>query len=436
MKLPRSVQFCMDTLEQAGFCAYAVGGCVRDHLLGLPPHDFDLCTAATPEEICDLFSGYPLVRSGQKHGTIGVVLEGQVYEITTFRTEGGYTDSRHPDWVRFVTSIEADLSRRDFTVNAMAYSPTRGLCDPFGGQADLQNHILRAVGRAETRFREDALRILRGVRFAVRYRLQPEAETEKAMLSTAPMMAHLARERIFEELCKLLPLVTAEDLCRFAPILTQVLPELAPMVGFQQHNPHHCYDVFTHTAHVVQSVPPDLPLRWAALLHDAGKPQCFTMDEGGRGHFYGHARCSVQIADSILLGLKAPTALRKNVTALISLHMTPLEPDKQLLKRRLSKLGPETVQQLLALQRADFGSKGKEEPSEFDQIQALLEEILQENACLKLADLALNGHDLMALGLQGPKIGTALNRLLALVVDDLLPNDRQALLEYTRAHLL
>ncbi len=436
MKLPEKALYFIDTLEKAGFEAYAVGGCVRDHLLGLPPHDFDLCTAATPAEICGIFSELPLVRSGEKHGTIGVILEGEVFEITTFRTEGGYADSRHPDWVAFVRSIEEDLSRRDFTINAMAYSPSRGLVDPFGGQRDLEDRVLRAVGTPEKRFTEDALRILRGVRFAVRYRLTPEPATEKAMHSTAPLMENLALERVFDELCKLLPLVEAQDLLRFAPILFEVVPELSPTLGFQQHSRHHKYDVFTHTAHVVAAVPPDLPLRWAALLHDCGKPQCFTLDEAGQGHFYGHAKVSAQLADSILLRLKAPTALRKTVTELISLHMTPLEPDKRLLMRRLSRLGTERVQQLLALQQADFGSKGKEESAAFAEIRRLIQEIIQEKACLKLSDLALNGHDLLTLGLEGPKIGETLNRLLSLVLDGVLPNEKEALLHYIKEHLL
>ncbi len=436
MQLPENVLFCIDRLEQVGYPTYAVGGCVRDWLLGLAPHDYDLCTAATPEKIVEIFADFPLVRSGEKHGTVGVVLEHEVYEITTFRTEGTYTDSRHPDWVAFVSRIEEDLSRRDFTINAMAYSPARGLIDPFGGQADLQNHILRAVGDPERRFAEDALRILRGVRFAVRYGLTPEENTEKAMASTAPLMEKLAAERIFDELCKLLPLVKAEDLLRFAPILTQVLPEIKPCVGFDQHNPHHIHDVFTHTAQVVERVSRELPLRWAALLHDAGKPDTFTLDENGIGHFYGHAARSAEIADAVLLRLKAPTALRKNAAQLIALHMMPLEPDKKLLRRRLSQHDKAFVLQLLELQKADFGGKGHKDTAFFAQIQQLLQEILAENACLSLKDLVVNGHDLMALGYTGPQIGAQLNKLLQLVLEEAAANDRQALLQILKEETL
>ncbi len=436
MYLPQPVLQCMQRLEAAGFCAYAVGGCVRDSLLGRTPHDYDLCTAATPSEMAGIFSEFPLVRSGEKHGTLGVVMEGQVYEITTFRTEGGYLDSRHPDWVKFVRNLREDLARRDCTVNAMAYSPQEGLADPFGGAADLENHILRAVGDPKTRFQEDALRILRGVRFAVKYDLRPEENTLAAMFETAPLMDCLARERVFDELCKLLPLVEARDLLDFAPILTQVIPELQPCLGFQQHNPHHIYDVYTHIAHVTAETPPELPLRWAALLHDVGKPPCFTEDEAGTGHLYGHAKVSARLANDILLRLKAPTALRKAVVTLVEQHMTELAPDKRLLKKRLSRLGEETVRQLLQLQMADFGSKGSREPQKFDEIRALLEEILAENACLKIKDLAVDGRELMTLGLEGAAIGNALQTLLEEVLEERLPNEKEALLRAIKEKIL
>jgi tRNA nucleotidyltransferase (CCA-adding enzyme) len=242
-------------------------------------------------------------------------MDGELIEITTFRTEGDYEDNRHPGWVRFVTDIESDLSRRDFTVNAMAYSPTRGFADPFGGREDLKNRVLRAVGDPERRFSEDALRILRGVRFSVRYGLTVETHTAAAMTRLAPLMDHLARERVFDELCGLLPLVRAEDLARFQGILTQVIPELTDTVDFDQKNPHHALDLYSHIAHVVQHVPGVLPLRWAALLHDIGKPGTFSLDSNGIGHFLGHAKLGAEMANSILLRLKAPTALRTSSAA-------------------------------------------------------------------------------------------------------------------------
>ena len=428
MRLPEYVRSCLDCLEKAGFAAYAVGGCVRDSLLGLTPQDYDLCTAAKPETIREIFSDHSLVLAGLKHGTVGVVTEQGVVEITTFRTEGDYRDHRHPAWVAFVEDIHQDLARRDFTVNAMAYSPTRGFADPFGGQADLKNRILRSVGDPGTRFREDALRILRGVRFAVKYRLQPEEATLSAMEALSPLMDTLAAERIFEELCKLLPLVTPEDLLRFTPILCRVIPELVPTVGFAQHTPHHVHDVYTHTAQVTGNVPQELTLRWAALLHDIGKPRTFQLDEAGQGHFYGHAQLSADMANEILLRLKAPTQLRQDVCLLIRQHMTPLTPDKKLLRRRMSQYGPELLRQQLALQEADFGGKGvRDSDPDFPGIRLLMEELSREDACLKVTDLAVNGRDLMALGFSGPAIGQCLNALLQQVLDEQLPNEKEAL---------
>jgi len=426
MFLSNAARLCLGTLEQAGFEAYAVGGCVRDSLLGTIPHDYDLCTNALPEEIAGLFPGYTLVRSGEKHGTIGVVVDKEVIEITTFRTEGGYVDGRHPDWVKFVPNLWEDLARRDFTINAMAYSPKTGYCDLFGGRHDLQNCILRTVGDPRERFTEDALRILRGVRFAVRFRLYPEKDTLEAMLELAPLMDKLAKERVFDELCKLLPLVTAEDLMLYRPILVQVVPALAGCVGFQQHNPHHRYDVYTHTAQVVGATPADLAVRWAALLHDCGKPDCFSLDENGIGHFYGHAEISAQKAEQTLFDLKAPAALRERVSLLVSQHMTPLEPDKKILRRRLGKYGTDACYQLLALQEADFSG---EDSQKFQTIYQLLLAVQEEDACLTIRDLQINGADLLAAGFApGPEIGKRLQWLLEQVQDEVIPNEKAALL--------
>ena len=437
MQIPKDVRDCIDALENAGFAVYLVGGCVRDSYLGLEPHDFDLCTAALPEQTETVFADRRLVLAGKKHGTVGVVTDSGVVEITTFRTEGGYTDNRHPQWVKFVPNIEDDLARRDFTVNAMAYSPTRGFADPFGGRADLDAKILRAVGEPGARFEEDSLRILRGVRFAVRYGLMPETRTLDAMFRLAPLMDNLARERVFEELCKILLLVNADDLLRFQPILTQVIPELAPTVGFDQHSRHHIYDIYEHTAQVVAAVPPILSLRWAALLHDVGKPATFSIDEAGEGHFYGHAEESAATADAVPRRLKAPTQLREDVVLLIRQHMAIMEPDKRILRRRLSRLGSEKLELLLALQEADTIGTGTRKPCEieiFSKIRAVLEEIEAENACLSLKDLAINGHDLMALGITGREIGKILNSLLEQVIDEKIPNKKDALLKAIRTN--
>ena len=428
MFLPAYVQRCVDALEAAGFAAYAVGGCVRDSLLGLKPQDFDLCTSALPEQTEAVFADCHLVLAGKKHGTIAVVTEGGIVEITTFRTEGDYTDNRHPDWVKFVPDIESDLARRDFTVNAMAWSPIRGFADPFGGRADLDAKILRAVGDPRARFQEDSLRILRGVRFAAKYHLQPEESTREAMVTLAPLMENLARERVFDELCKLLLLARAEDLLRFSSILASVIPELEPQIRFDQRNPHHTHDLFTHTALVTSRLPSDLTLRWAGLLHDIGKVSTFSLDDQSIGHFYGHASVSAAMADDILHRLKAPNALREQVCFLVDKHMTPLIPDRKLLRRRISQYGIENVALLLALQQADFTGNG-EDQAVFCQIHEMIDSIRQEDACLSLKDLAVKGNDLMVLGFQGKAIGACLNHLLEQVIEERLPNEKAALLQ-------
>ena len=429
MRLPEYVSTRLRRLEDRGYETWVVGGCVRDALLGLEPHDYDLCTAALPETIKEVFSDHSLVLAGEKHGTVTVLTEGGPLEITTYRLEGDYADSRRPGWVRFVEDVDLDLSRRDFTVNAMAYSPDRGLRDPFGGREDLERKCLRAVGDAAVRFSEDALRILRGLRFSARYGLEPDPDTLEAMKALSPLLEKLARERVFDELCKLLKLAKAEDLIRFAPVLARAIPELEPMMGFAQHTPHHIHDVFTHTAYVVEGVPARLPMRWAALLHDVGKPACFTMDENGRGHFLGHASVSADMADEILQRLKAPTALRCRVVELIRTHMTPLTADRKILRRRLCQYGPEGVREMLDFQKADFCAKGVNEPYPFEPVEALLEAVLAEAACLGLKDLAVNGKDLMALGFPaGKQLGACLNRLLELVLEEKIPNEKEALL--------
>ena len=436
--LPDYVRECIDALEAAGYEAWAVGGCVRDACLGKVPNDYDICTNALPAQTQEVFRDWQLFLAGVKHGTVSVVSRGNVIEITTFRTEGAYLDSRHPECVAFVPDIREDLARRDFTVNAMAWSPVRGFADPFGGQEDLEKGILRAVGDPWTRFREDALRILRGVRFAVRYGMTVEEKTFAAMVELRHLLDALSRERVFAELCGILPLITAEQLALFAPVITAAIPELEPMVGFDQRSPHHAYDLYTHTARVTAAVGPDPVLRWAALLHDVGKVDTFTLDETGRGHFYGHAGVSARRAEEILRRLRASNALRERVCGLIGLHMTRLEEDERLLKRRVAKLGWENIELLLQLQEADMGSKGTgkaEELDQFPRIRGLLDLIRQQESCLSLKDLKVDGRDMLALGLRGKEIGVMLEKLLDGVLEETLPNEREALLEAVKRHI-
>lgn len=439
MELPGYVLELMQKLNDAGFQAWVVGGCVRDSLLCKTPQDWDLCTDAKPEEMLSIFADFRLLTQGLKHGTITVLSDSPV-EITTFRTEGGYADHRHPGWVAFVPDIRLDLARRDFTVNAMAYCPALGFADPFGGQRDLQEKILRAVGDPETRFQEDGLRILRGARFCAAYGLTPEHATYEAMRSQRQLLDGLSRERVYSELCKFLLAAKVEDLERFAPILTQVLPELAPTVGFLQQNPHHVFDVYGHTAHVVAVCPAELPLRWAALLHDVGKPQCFHVDEKGVGHFPGHAQVGAELAASILARLRAPKALTEQVSTLVRYHSTCRQAKGKTVRRLLRKLGETTLRQLLALDKADGWGKqpgeSREVSSEIREFEEELERILAESPCLTLRQLAINGHDLQAIGvLPGRAMGSLLAFLLEQVEVGAVDNEKEALLQIAISRL-
>ena len=428
MYIPGPVLELMDRLEDRGFECWAVGGCVRDHLMGIQPHDYDCCTAATPEEMLEIFADRQLVLAGLKHGTVGVVTDFGVVEITTFRTEGGYADSRHPDWVKFVRNLREDLARRDFTVNAMAYSPRRGLSDPFGGQEDLKRGLLRAVGDPVRRFREDALRILRGLRFAARFGFDIEEHTRAAMHTEIAGLDALARERVMTELEGFLVAAKARDLVNAAQVLCRCIPELAPTVGFDQKNPNHDHDIFTHTALVLERVPREPALRFAALLHDIGKPGSFSVDEMGVGHFLGHAALGAELADEILHRLKASNALREEVIFLIKHHMDRWPRDEKAARRCLSRYGLQKMERLTQLQMADFG--GDAGDPELEAWLALLRTISQREGELTLKTLAVSGRDLMALGMApGPALGQTLNALLARVLAGELPNERQALLD-------
>ena len=325
MRLPEHVAAAIMRLEAAGFETWAVGGCVRDSLRGAPPHDWDLCTAARPEEMRAVFAGARVLETGLKHGTLTLLTEEGQLEITTFRADVGYSDGRHPDTVRFVPEVRADLARRDFTVGAMAWHPQRGLCDPFGGQDDLKNGILRAVGDPDARFREDALRILRAVRFAAQLGFTVEPRTAAAMRRQVGRLECIAAERVRAELTgTLCGRFVQRALMGFSDIFAAALPELRPMLACAQQNPHHRYDVWEHSVCAVGQVPAEPVLRWSMLLHDCGKPACKTVDENGVGHFYGHPKASREIAAGILRRLRFSGEDMARILLLVEQHDRPL----------------------------------------------------------------------------------------------------------------
>lgn len=427
----------LDLLHKAGHEAWIVGGCVRDQILGLAPKDYDITTSALPQETKAVFQGVPVIETGIRHGTVTVVLEGESLEITTYRVDGGYTDARHPDEVTFTRSLREDAARRDFTMNAMAYAPGEGLQDFFGGQADVKAGIIRAVGDPAIRFQEDALRILRGIRFAAVLGFTLEAETERAARRYAPLLGKVSAERLSVELGKLLCGKDAgRILTTYPDILGQLIPELLPMVGFDQKNIHHCHDLLTHTAVAVDHVPPVLHLRLAMLLHDVGKPSCFSLGEDGQGHFYGHAKESVSMAGEILRRLRFPNALREKVETLIRYHDSVLEEDR--IRRWLNKLGEETFFDLLRIQRGDTAALDPAyctRDQRFDCLEKLAKEVLAEAPCLQIRDLAIHGHDLMALGLRGKAIGWGQRFLLDQILEGRVPNEKAELLWYLEGFL-
>ena len=433
IQIPPHAERILTLLNQAGYKAYVVGGCVRDALLSRTPKDWDICTSALPDEMERVFRGFRVVETGLKHGTLTVVLDGIPYEITTFRVDGAYTDHRHPDGVTFVTDVREDLARRDFTVNAMAYHPAEGLIDAFGGQEDLQRKVIRCVGQPEERFREDALRILRALRFASVYGFTIDEETAKATHKLKETLNLVAAERIQAELGKLLGGQGCGDILRaYRDILGQILPQLIPMFDFPQCTPHHRFDVWEHTVRSVENVPATEVLRFAMLLHDAGKPATFTRDESGVGHFCGHAACSEKIAEAVMTRLRMDKATAQRVILLVKHHDIDLSTDGRLLKRRLNQFGEEALRQLIDVQEADQLAKGTCDRAEIRASAAALRQaldaLLASAPCFTLKDLAVNGRDIAALGAKGSAIGDVLQHLLSCVMDDVLPNEKDSLL--------
>ena len=437
LSLPTAVKTAIRRLNEGGYEAYAVGGCVRDLLMGITPHDYDLCTSAHPDTVAAIFNDYRLIPTGLKHGTVTVLIDGEPLEITTFRTEEGYTDSRRPDRVRFVSDIESDLSRRDFTMNAMAYAPEKGLIDPFGGRMDIETGILRCVGEPRKRFSEDALRILRCLRFAARFRFPIEKTTAEALLALRGRLQAISAERLASELYGILSEEGAyEVLIGYPEVFCTVIPELRATIGYDQKNPHHAYDLYTHLCKTVAALPRDPVLRLAGLLHDIAKPACRTFGPDGVAHYFGHAPASEEVADGILRRLKLSVHDRERVTRLIHYHDGVIDETEKAVGRRLRQLGEEGYFDLLALQRADNAAQ-TEDPSyraeHNDTLRRIGQRLLAEGACLSVTSLAVRGEDLMALGLRGPQIGNALATLLDAVTDGEVTNEKEALLAYLGA---
>ncbi|MBR5330682.1 MAG: CCA tRNA nucleotidyltransferase [Akkermansia sp.] len=431
--IPTHALTVVERLERYGYEAYVVGGCVRDSLLGRSPKDWDVCTNALPEEVLRVFKRFHVIKTGLQHGTVTVMVDKQPVEVTTFRIDGDYSDNRHPDSVNFVSRVEEDLARRDFTINAMAYSPARGLVDAFDGQADLKAGIIRCVGEPDARFNEDGLRILRALRFAARYNFGIETETAFSIHRNRHLLENVSVERIFTELKGILVGDGVLGMMQaFPDVFSIIIPELAPTIGFDQHNPHHCYDVWTHTAHAVQSAPAEEAIRLALLLHDIAKPATFTRGDDGKGHFYDHGTKGADMARSILRHLKSDTATLENVVTLVREHDNTLPTTAPGMRRCIGRLGLNTLNQLLAIKQADMDAQSTHERPQkqatLRDARLLLEDVLEGTPAYSVSDLALAGRDLIAMGLKpGPAMGCILKTLLTEVQDEILPNTREAL---------
>lgn len=434
IKIPENVEKIIDTLEAAGFEAYAVGGCVRDSILGREPNDWDITTSAKPEETKALFK--KTFDTGLQHGTISVLMDHVVYEVTTYRIDGEYLDSRHPESVIFTDRLSEDLMRRDFTINAMAYNPKRGIVDLYNGQEDLKKGIIRCVGNAHDRFTEDALRILRAVRFAAQLGYAIDTETEDAIRELAPTLSKISAERIMTEFTKMLVSDHPERLktaCELG-ITAVILPEFDKMMATPQHNPHHRFSVGGHTMAVIENIRNDRVLRLAALFHDIGKPDTRKTDSKGVDHFSGHPAVSAKIAKEVMKRMRYDNDTIAIVSRLVEAHDWTINANPKHIRRYINKIGEDCFPLIFELNRADtLGQSDYQKEEKFallEELRAAYENVIANNECVSLKTLAVTGTDLIAAGMKpGPGIGETLNRLLKLVIDDPSLNSKEELLK-------
>ena len=434
--IPPAVRHVLWKLSAAGYEAWCVGGCVRDTLLGRVPEDWDVTTSATPEQVMDVFPRRT-IPTGIRHGTVTVRSGKGGVEVTTYRVDGVYEDHRRPSSVSFTGSLEEDLKRRDFTINAIAMNVNGELRDPCHGRDDLRAGVLRCIGAPDERFGEDALRLMRGLRFSASLGFRLMLDVAESIRRNRELLSEIAPERIQMELCKLLRGRYATDILRRYPEIIGVFwPEILPMIGFDQRNPHHCYDVWEHTLHAMDGVPyNDLTLRLTMFLHDIGKPQKFCTDEYGIGHFPGHQALSRDMAADMLKRMRFPRILRERVALLIELHDRPLVPTEKAVRRALNQLGEETFRQLLCVKRADNLAQSDMDRRRLEtvmKVETILRTLIEQQACFSLRQLAVNGNDLLTLGLSGKRVGKTLDDLLNGVIEGELSNDRETLLQAAR----
>lgn len=441
INIPNGAALILIMLKRHGFDSYVVGGSVRDSLLGLQPKDWDICTSALPEQVEEIFADNRIIETGLKHGTVTIVMDDGQYEVTTFRTDGTYSDCRRPDNVTFVRNVEDDLARRDFTINALAYNGNDQFVDLWGGVDHLEQGIISCVGNADDRFNEDALRIMRALRFASVYGFKISAETSRAIHKNAHLLNNIAVERINAELCKLLCGKGAlQILLDYHDVITTIIPEFKSCVGFDQNNRYHQYTVYDHIAHAVDNYKgTDLTVKLALFFHDIGKPTCYTEDENG-GHFHGHGIPSRDITEQVLQRLRFDNKTQKDVTELVLYHDSVIEPTPKTVKRWLNKIGEEQLLRLLDIRMADIlaHAEGTQE-SRIERcvaVRELVNSIIVEEQCFAIKDLLICGTDILNLGVpQGKLVGEILNHLLDKVIGGELDNKRETLIDEAKYYL-
>ena len=438
IKIPIEANELIHTLQSNGHTAYVVGGCVRDSIMGRIPHDWDICTSATPDEMLEIFKDYRIIETGLQHGTVTVVINGNGYEITTYRIDGVYSDNRRPDSVAFTNDLIEDLKRRDFTINAMAYNDNECLIDPFHGLYDIEDKIIRCVGLPEDRFNEDALRILRAIRFGCQldFGIHPSIGWCIGYTDIKIKLNNISVERINAEFTKMIICNNFHDrLAKHYSLFALFIPTLNSMIGFKQNNPWHEYDVFLHTYHALEKCKSDdLIVKLAVFFHDFGKPHCYQDGEDGIRHFKGHGKVSADMTNTIMRQLRFDNDTREKVVELVYYHDATIEIGKKYIKRWLNKIGEKQFRRLLEVKKADNKAQNlylsQPEIEKLNEIEKLLEEVLQEKECFSLKDLAINGQDLIGIGYKSNKeLGNTLNTILQKVIDGDLPNDREKLLQ-------
>ncbi len=434
INMPSFVCTALDRLNSLGYEAYIVGGCVRDAFLNKTPYDWDITTSAKPQEISDAFSNYKTIDTGIKHGTVSVIIEGEILEITTMRVDGEYSDNRHPDSVSFTENINLDLARRDFTVNAMAYSPLTGVVDPFGGQKDLNDKIIRCVGEPHKRFTEDALRILRGLRFSSTLQFEIENDTANAMNELRELLDNVAAERKRVELLKLLCGADAKRiLLTFPQVIFQIIPQLESMYNFQQNTVYHIYDVWGHTVAAVDNVPPQPIYRVVMLFHDMGKPRAYYCDDDGTAHFKGHQSISYEMCLEVLHNLRFSKAEIDEISKMVLHHdIRPQGREDTLLKA--ARIGADLMKKLYPVFVADAKAHHPaivpEMLNRIVESEKFLDEAMENNECLSIKQLNVNGKDVAALGFKGKQIGEVLNFLVNEIIKGNVENTKEKLVEY------